>query len=89
MSLITSDSVGDGIFYQWPIDRGQVAGVALAATFVFVPVFAELLDHSTPTPAGWVAAGLAAIAILVADAAYKRLQRIRKGAGRTVAWFYS
>lgn len=49
--------------------------VALAAGFIAVPPLADLLGQAWPSTAGWLVVGLSAPALLLADAAFKALNR--------------
>ena len=65
----------------WLTNRLLVGGalieLLIAASFVFVPVVADLLGHAPPSRAGWLVAVFSAIAVLLADALYKHLKRMR------------
>ena len=58
-----------------PLLLGAVVVELLAlAGFLFIPLVASLLGHAPPPLWGWAVAALAAPAVLVADAAHKRLR---------------
>jgi magnesium-transporting ATPase (P-type) len=57
---------------------GAIIELLIAASFVFVPVVADLLGHAPPSMAGWVVATLSAVVVLLADTLYKQLKRSRK-----------
>lgn len=64
---------------RWGSNRLLLAAVAvelvLLVAFLGVPAIAGALDHAPPPLAGALVAFLAAPAVLVADAAHKRLRR--------------
>jgi len=53
--------------------------LVLTAGLLFVPVVADALDQRPPAAAAWVVVALAAPAVLVVDALWKRWRRARRG----------
>jgi magnesium-transporting ATPase (P-type) len=62
-----------------------VTELAMLALFIFVPPIADLLEHKSPPLEAWLVAAMAAPAVLVVDAAHKRLLRVRAPSGRRPA----
>jgi magnesium-transporting ATPase (P-type) len=63
----------------WASNRFLVISVgvelALLGLLLFLPPLANVLGHLPPPPAGWLVAGLAAPAVLAADALHKRARQ--------------
>jgi Cation transporting ATPase, C-terminus len=66
----------------WTSNRLLIGAVTIEllalAGFLLIPSVASLLDQAPPPPAGFAVAILAAPALLAADAAHKRVRRIRR-----------
>jgi hypothetical protein len=57
--------------------------LALLAAFLGLPPLAALLGQAVPTPVGWALTALAVPAVLMADAAHKRLGRRTRRTARS------
>jgi calcium-translocating P-type ATPase len=69
----------------WATNRFLVISVgvelALLALLLYLPLLANVLGHLPPPPAGWLVAGLAAPAVLAADALHKRARQASRSSG--------